>query len=56
MQRKFIVGNWKMNGALSSNESLLKEVVGGLAQMSTARCAFPSRILHKSRHCYAGHP
>jgi len=39
MQRKFIVGNWKMNGALSSNESLLKEVVGGLAQMSTVDCA-----------------
>lgn len=39
MQRKFIVGNWKMNGALTSNEALLKEVAKGVAQMPTVDCA-----------------
>ena len=39
MQRKFIVGNWKMNGALTNNEALLKEVANGVAQMSGVDCA-----------------
>jgi triosephosphate isomerase (TIM) len=39
MQRKFIVGNWKMNGALTKNEALLKEVANGLAKMSGVDCA-----------------
>jgi len=39
MQRKFIVGNWKMNGALTNNEALLKDVVNGVAQMPEVDCA-----------------
>lgn len=39
MQRKFIVGNWKMNGALTKNEALLKVVANGVAQMSGVDCA-----------------
>jgi triosephosphate isomerase len=39
MQRKFIVGNWKMNGALTKNEALLTEVASGVAQMSGVDCA-----------------
>jgi len=39
MQRKFIVGNWKMNGALTKNEALLEEVADGVAQMPGVDCA-----------------
>ncbi|CAH1386029.1 triose-phosphate isomerase [Candidatus Nitrotoga sp. M5] len=39
MQRKFIVGNWKMNGALANNETLLKEVANGVAKMPGVDCA-----------------
>ncbi|MEO6421167.1 MAG: triose-phosphate isomerase [Candidatus Nitrotoga sp.] len=39
MQRKFIVGNWKMNGTLTKNEALLKEVTNGVAQISGIDCA-----------------
>jgi len=27
MRRKIVVGNWKMNGSLASNEALLKALV-----------------------------
>lgn len=30
MKKKLIVGNWKMNGSLTSNETLLKELLAGL--------------------------
>jgi triosephosphate isomerase len=30
MKKKFIAGNWKMNGALGSNETLLKSILAGL--------------------------
>jgi triosephosphate isomerase (TIM) len=33
---KLIVGNWKMNGSLAANESLLREILGGLTQLSAA--------------------
>lgn len=39
MQRKLIVGNWKMNGALAKNEALLTKVAGDVAQMSGVDCA-----------------
>jgi len=45
MRRKLVVGNWKMHGSLVQNESLLKSVKTGVAQLShvdVAVCApFP---------------
>jgi triosephosphate isomerase (TIM) len=45
MRRKLVVGNWKMHGSLSQNESLLSAVKKGVAQMpgvDAAVCApFP---------------
>jgi triosephosphate isomerase len=32
MRRKIVVGNWKMNGSLASNESLLKALVEKIPQ------------------------
>src|SRR5512146_3017590 len=34
MRRKLVVGNWKMHGSLVQNESLLRAVKGGAAQLS----------------------
>ena len=31
-QRKLIVGNWKMNGSLAANESLVRELLAGIGQ------------------------
>jgi len=38
--RKLIVGNWKMNGSLAANASLLADILAGLAQVHcrTALC------------------
>ncbi|HRK38660.1 MAG TPA: triose-phosphate isomerase [Burkholderiaceae bacterium] len=33
--KKLIAGNWKMNGSLSANESLLAEIKAGLVNVST---------------------
>lgn len=45
MRRKLVIGNWKMHGSLAQNESLLKAVKGGVAQLphvDVAVCApFP---------------
>ena len=32
MRRKIVVGNWKMNGSLASNERLLKALVEKIPQ------------------------
>ncbi|MBH1963785.1 MAG: triose-phosphate isomerase [Comamonadaceae bacterium] len=32
MSRKLIVGNWKMNGNLASNDALVRELLGGIGQ------------------------
>jgi len=34
MRVKFVAGNWKMNGSLSANDSLLKELVPALAALT----------------------
>ena len=34
MSRKLIAGNWKMNGGLSANESLIKAIVAGLPALA----------------------
>ena len=36
---KLIVGNWKMNGGLASNEALLGAIVDGISSVSNARLA-----------------
>ncbi|OYO30069.1 triose-phosphate isomerase [Janthinobacterium sp. PC23-8] len=36
MRRKLVVGNWKMNGSLTSNAVLLSEIVAGLADAVAA--------------------
>jgi triosephosphate isomerase len=37
--KKLIVGNWKMNGGLASNEALLGAIVDGLSSVSHAQLA-----------------
>ena len=32
MKKKLIAGNWKMNGSLAANESLLKALLAGVGQ------------------------
>jgi len=39
MQRKLIIGNWKMNGTLAKNEALLKKLTDGVTGMSGMDCA-----------------
>jgi triosephosphate isomerase len=34
MSSKLIVGNWKMNGSLSANQELVRQIVAGLPQAS----------------------
>lgn len=34
MRRKLVIGNWKMNGSRSANESLLSSVLAGATQLS----------------------
>jgi len=38
MRRKLVAGNWKMCGSLAQNESLLKAVVAGVAQLPEMDC------------------
>ncbi len=39
MRSKLVVGNWKMNGNLASNQALLKSLIPLLASVTQARCA-----------------
>lgn len=39
MRRKLVVGNWKMHGSLTQNESLLSAVKSGAAQLSNVDIA-----------------
>lgn len=39
MRSKLVVGNWKMNGNLASNQALLKSLIPLLASVTRARCA-----------------
>ena len=34
MRIKFVAGNWKMNGSLSANDTLLQELVPALANLT----------------------
>lgn len=55
MNKKLIVGNWKMNGSLAANEALLKGLLGGL---KTPTCGIavcvPSVYLAQCRTLLAG--
>ena len=54
---KLIVGNWKMNGGLSANQSLLEDIKSGLAAV---RCGVgvcvPFPYLAQVQHLLAGTP
>jgi len=57
MRRKLVVGNWKMNGSLASNASLLAGIVEGLSA-SGADCAVcaPAPYLAQCQAKLAGSP
>jgi triosephosphate isomerase len=56
MRRKLVVGNWKMNGSLATNESLLQGIVAGFDAMAAADSAVcvPSPYLLQCRELLAG--
>lgn len=63
MRTKFVAGNWKMNGSLSANDTLLKDLVPALANlagMESAVCpSYPylaqvQRVLQGSRVALGG--
>jgi triosephosphate isomerase len=39
MRTKFVVGNWKLNGSLAGNESLLRQLLAGVSRQSGVECA-----------------
>ncbi len=55
MKRKLIAGNWKMNGSLAANETLLKALLAGLAadDCSVAVCV-PAPYLAQVQALVAG--
>jgi triosephosphate isomerase len=55
MKKKLIAGNWKMNGSLAANESLVKSLLAGLGGVScqVAICA-PSVYLPQMQKLTAG--
>jgi triosephosphate isomerase len=57
MRRKLVVGNWKMNGSLAANASLLAGIVGGLTA-GGADCAVcvPAPYLSQAQAALAGSP
>ncbi len=56
MRRKFVAGNWKMNGSLVANEALLKAVVAGASEMTGVDCAVcvPAPYLAQAQSLVAG--
>jgi len=56
MRRKFVAGNWKMNGSLAGNEALLAAVAAGAASMSQVECAVcvPSPYLAQAQQALVG--
>lgn len=57
MKRKLIAGNWKMNGSLSANESLVKELLAGIGEpvCQVALCV-PAVYLAQMQALVAGRP
>ncbi len=57
MRRKLVAGNWKMHGSLSENETLLRGVLAGMADVKAAvAVCVPFPYLHQARHLLAGGP
>ncbi len=58
MRQKLVAGNWKMNGGLQANQSLLKEVVSGLSGLSEVAVAVcvPFPYLAQAQSLLAGTP
>jgi triosephosphate isomerase len=56
MRRKFVAGNWKMNGSLAGNEALLAAVAAGAAAVSQVECAVcvPFPYLAQAQKALAG--
>jgi triosephosphate isomerase (TIM) len=56
MRNKLVAGNWKMNGNLASNQTLLKSLIPLLAPVSGSRCAVcvPYPYLAQTEHILRG--
>jgi triosephosphate isomerase len=55
MQSKLMVGNWKMNGSLAANASLLSEVLSGMGGVTCrAAVCVPAAYLAQSQSLLAG--
>jgi triosephosphate isomerase len=56
MRNRLVVGNWKMNGNLASNQALLKSLIVLLASVARARCAVcvPYPYLAQTEHILRG--
>ena len=56
MRSKLVVGNWKMNGNLASNQALLKSLIPLLTPISHARCVVcvPTPYLAQTEHILRG--
>ena len=54
-KKKFIAGNWKMNGTLAANEALLKAIVAGAANVACdVAVAVPAPYLAQVQSLVAG--
>ena len=58
MRSKVVVGNWKLNGSLSANEQLLKQLVASVPAGSKTACAVcvPFPYLAQARQSLHGSP
>ena len=58
MRRRLVVGNWKLNGSLAGNESLLKALLKEIPQGGSAACAVcvPFTYLAQARDALQGSP
>jgi triosephosphate isomerase len=55
VKKKLIAGNWKMNGVLSSNEALLKQLLAGLgAPACEVAVCVPSVYLAQAQTLISG--
>ncbi len=56
MRSKFVVGNWKLNGSLAGNESLLKTLLRSIPRDNPVACAVcvPSPYLAQARALLEG--
>ncbi|MES2018058.1 MAG: triose-phosphate isomerase [Pseudomonadota bacterium] len=56
MRRKLVVGNWKMNGSLAVNASLLKGIVDGLNGGADSAVCVSAPYLAQAQSLLAGSP